>query len=280
MPGSPTTRAPRTSSRWAGRRPRLRTTSASPTSARGTWPRRGPTTRRGCVSTRISPPLGRTCPACRPARRPTPPSQQASPPRCSRTSPIPEEASHEACTRPRCPRHRKLRARPPRARLWALLSGAVRAPGGEARSSQEGRPRARRPGGVHHRLHLPQGPRAQGNTRREGAAHPGGRATAGGHGSAGLGTLRPEGVIMRGLSRRETDGITAARLVATTYSSQHETDSTLVTSITDADVGFCNWNPATQAIGWCLGYGVAPTTAPPPLPTIGATTQLQGANAV
>ena len=78
----------------------------------------------------------------------------------------------------------------------------------------------------------------------------------------------------------QTDGITAARLVATTYSSQHETDSTLVTSITDADVGFCNWNPATQAIGWCLGYGVAPTTAPPPLPTIGATTQLQGANAV
>ena len=79
----------------------------------------------------------------------------------------------------------------------------------------------------------------------------------------------------------QASGIASARQVAATYSASHDTDTTQqVTIDSGSDVRFCNWSPATLAINWCLPYGVDPTTAPPPVATLGATTELQGANAV
>ncbi len=79
----------------------------------------------------------------------------------------------------------------------------------------------------------------------------------------------------------QSSGIASARQVAASFSASHDTDTTQAVTIDPlVDVRFCNWNPATLAINWCLPYGVDPTTDPPPVATVGAATQLQGANAV
>jgi Flp pilus assembly protein TadG len=79
----------------------------------------------------------------------------------------------------------------------------------------------------------------------------------------------------------QASGIAAARNVAAAFSTHHDTDTTRAVNIdSTADVRFCNWNPAAHAIHWCLPYGADPSTAPPPIPTLGATTQLEATNAV
>jgi Flp pilus assembly protein TadG len=79
----------------------------------------------------------------------------------------------------------------------------------------------------------------------------------------------------------QATGVTSARTVAANYSTLHDTDTTSTIDINSvADVNFCNWSAATRSITWCLGFGVTPTTAAPPVPTPGATTQLQAVNAV
>lgn len=106
-----------------------------------------------------------------------------------------------------------------------------------------------------------------------------------GHGTSVRGELQNAADAAALAAARELNGqvsgITSARTMAATYSTTHNTDSTQAVAIDSvADVRFCNWNPATRAINWCLPYGVAPTTDPPPVATVGATTQLLATNAV
>jgi len=76
-------------------------------------------------------------------------------------------------------------------------------------------------------------------------------------------------------------GILAARRAAAAFARAHATDTNQRVDIDPVgDVRFCNWDPSARVVHWCLPWGVAPTGAPPPLPTAGASTQFQGANAV
>jgi Flp pilus assembly protein TadG len=63
----------------------------------------------------------------------------------------------------------------------------------------------------------------------------------------------------------QATGITAARAAAASYASEHVTDSNVTVNINSVnDVQFCKWNMVTNTQVWCLGWGVAPTSAGSP----------------
>jgi hypothetical protein len=79
----------------------------------------------------------------------------------------------------------------------------------------------------------------------------------------------------------QLSGVASARQVAQFYAARHDTDTTLQIDVNAVgDVNFCHWDPVAREISWCLGWGVAPTSAAPPAPTPGAPTALLGANAL
>lgn len=106
-----------------------------------------------------------------------------------------------------------------------------------------------------------------------------------GHGTSARGELQNGADAAALAGARELNGrasgVAAARQVGAAFAALHDTDTTRpITVSASDDVRFCNWAEASHSLRWCLGWGVDPTDAPPPVPTPGAGTQLLAATAV